>query len=58
MNNNGLQLSSIILNRTKELGADLSGITSIDELKDCPSCKAAAKNPRPENGRTGMYWQK
>lgn len=50
MNNNGShsQLSSKIINKAKELGANLAGITSVDELKDCPSCKAAAKIPRPE----------
>ena len=46
MNNNILKLSLKIINKAKELGANLAGTTSVEELKDCPSCKAAAKIPQ------------
>jgi len=47
MTNRG-QLSSSILNKAKELGADLVGITSVEALRGCPSFSAASKIPDAE----------
>ncbi|MFW6135061.1 MAG: epoxyqueuosine reductase [Elusimicrobiota bacterium] len=46
--NKRLQLSSLILKKAKELGADLAGITGVEELKDCPSFTVASKIPHAE----------
>ncbi|UMZ74416.1 hypothetical protein [Natranaerofaba carboxydovora] len=52
MNNiNQLKLSSLILNKAKEFGADIVGITSVGELKDSPSHKQASKISRLEIGK-------
>lgn len=46
--NNRLELSSSILKKAKELGADLVGITSVEELRTCPSFTAASRIPDAE----------
>ncbi len=52
MNNiNRLKLSSLILKKTKEFGADIVGITSVSELKNSPSHEQAGKISRLEIGK-------
>jgi len=46
-----LQLSSLVLTKAKELGADLVGIAGVDRLKDSPSHTLAPRVPPVEVGQ-------
>lgn len=46
-----LKLSSAILRKARELGADAAGITGFKEIKECPSFKANHKIPQIEAGQ-------
>ncbi|MCK8825960.1 epoxyqueuosine reductase [Fuchsiella alkaliacetigena] len=48
---NSFKFSSSILKKAQEFGADLVGITSVAELKECPSYTAAPKIPQVEVGQ-------
>ncbi len=52
MNNiDRLKLSSAILSKARELGADAAGIADFNEVKECPSLSADFKIPQIEAGR-------
>ncbi len=50
-NNDKLNLSSAILRKARELGADATGIADLNEIKGCPSLRADFKIPQIEVGR-------
>ena len=53
MSSNTLQASAKIMVKALELGADLVGWASVEDLKNCPSCQLAPNMPYRRYGFAG-----